>query len=54
MKYLLSLGHTDIMYISGNNHLSTEIERFNGYRKALEEAHIGLDTDLVVNGEYSW
>ncbi len=54
VKYLLSLGHIDIMYIAGDRQLSTEIERFNGYRRAIEEAGIPLNSELLVNGEYSW
>jgi len=54
VKYLLSLGHTNILYIAGDRQLSTEIDRFNGYRRAIEEANIPLNTELLINGEYSW
>ena len=53
-KYLLSLGHTRIMYLAGRRKISTEVERFEGYQKALREQGIGLDSELIVPGEFEW
>jgi LacI family transcriptional regulator len=52
VKYLLNLGHRRIMYLAGPENLSTEIERFTGYRKAISEESIAFDGDLVVSGNY--
>jgi len=56
-KYLLSLGHKDIVYISGPKFISTEIDRFKGFQKAIEESSskgIVLKEDLILQGEYNW
>ena len=53
-KYLLSLGHTRILYLAGRRKISTEVERFEGYQNALREQGIALDNDLVVRGEFDW
>ena len=53
-KYLYSLGHRDIVYISGPRYLSTKNERFEGFRNALEEEGLQLQRDLVLHGEHSW
>lgn len=45
-KYLISLGHTRIAFISGPFDLSTGVDRADGFRKAMEEA------DLPVRGDY--
>jgi LacI family transcriptional regulator len=53
-KYLLSLGHTRIMYLAGRRKVSTEVERFEGYQKALQEQGIALAGELIVPGEFDW
>jgi LacI family transcriptional regulator len=53
-KYLYSLGHRDIVYISGPRYLSTENERFEGFNNALEEEGVHLKKELIVHGEHSW
>jgi LacI family transcriptional regulator len=54
VKYLLSLGHRDIVYIAGPRYLSTERERYRGFRTALEEEGVSLREDLIVQGEHDW
>jgi LacI family transcriptional regulator len=54
VKYLLSLGHRNIAYLSGRSHISTAAERFLGYRKALEEWGVPLREELVLPGNFEW
>lgn len=51
-KHLLGRGHTRIGHISGPASVSTGKLRAQGYRKALREAGLAPDTDLVVPGEF--
>ena len=53
-RYLLSLGHTRILYLAGRRGISTESERFEGYQKALREQGIAFDRELVIPGEFDW
>jgi LacI family transcriptional regulator len=54
VKYLLSLGHKEIVFIGGQDYLSTQRERFAGYRRALEEENILLDNALIILGQHRW
>ena len=54
VKYLLSLGHTDILFIAGSQNVSTAADRFLGYCKALQERGIHVKDELVVNGNFDW
>lgn len=51
-KYLLSLGHRDIVYIAGNDRIDTEWTRREGFEKALKEAGIPIQPELIVHGNY--
>lgn len=51
-RHLLELGHTRIACIAGPSSITPSSERMIGYRKALEEAGIPYDEDLVVRGDY--
>ncbi|MCX8131808.1 MAG: LacI family DNA-binding transcriptional regulator [Clostridia bacterium] len=54
MKHLIGLGHRRIGMIScKNNFLSTK-QREEGYKKALSEAGIDYDPELVQYGDYSF
>ncbi len=46
-QHLLGHGHRRIAYVGDLVHLSTEVNRLAGYRRALEEAGIELDERLV-------
>jgi len=48
VKRLISLGHTRIGAICGIKNVSTAMDRFNGYKKALSEARLPFDTKLAV------
>jgi LacI family transcriptional regulator len=54
VKYLLSLGHRDICFISGSSAVSTGADRAAGYGKALNEAGIASRDDLVIEGKFTW
>ena len=52
-KFLIEKGHRQIAIIHGIDHHPDAIERFEGYKKALEEAGIELDPSLVLDGDFS-
>jgi LacI family transcriptional regulator len=58
-KYLISLGHRSIVVISygwlGDGEQTGSVDHFRllGYRKALEEAGIPFNQDLVIQGAFS-
>lgn len=52
-NYLIGLGHRRIAYIGKNVHAMDAIERFAGYRTALEIASLPLDPDLQQEGKFS-
>jgi LacI family transcriptional regulator len=51
-RYLLELGHRTIGFITGSLNLQVAVNRFEGYRRALEEAHIPFDIGLVREGNF--
>lgn len=51
-KYLLSLGHTKIAYLGGHWPTSSNLERLEGYRKALAEAGIEAREEYIYCGEF--
>jgi LacI family transcriptional regulator len=51
-RHLLELGHTRIACIAGPSSISPSSERITGYRKALEQAGIVPDDDLIIRGDY--
>jgi LacI family transcriptional regulator len=53
MRYLQSLGHRRIGFISGRPDLQSAIRRLDGYRDGLAQAGIAFDPALVVPGDYS-
>ncbi|MCG7535952.1 LacI family DNA-binding transcriptional regulator [Pseudoalteromonas sp. OOF1S-7] len=53
-EHLITLGHTDIAFIKGHpDHSATE-NRFNGYKRALEQHKIPLQDRLVAEGNFSY
>lgn len=51
-QHLIQLGHRKIACITGSMEFPDSVERFNGYKAALEAAHIEFNPNLVVQGEY--
>ncbi len=46
-KYLLGLGHRDILFVGGNRQLSTERNRVLGYKQALAEYGIAMCKEMI-------
>lgn len=46
-QHLLDNGHKRILLLNGPGYISSSLERFHGYKKALEERNIPLDEHLV-------
>lgn len=53
-RYLLSLGHRDILYLAGEGVLSTEKERYAGFKRAMDEENINIDEDYILSCGYSY
>jgi LacI family transcriptional regulator len=51
-RHLLDLGHTRIACIGGPSSITPSAERIIGYRRALEEADLSYDENLVLRGDY--
>ena len=51
-RHLLELGHTQIACIAGPSSITPSAERIIGYRKALEEAGLPFEENLVIRGDY--
>ena len=52
-KYLLDMGHTDIVYIHGGPNRLASIERLEGYQKALQESGHELLPENLLQGDFS-
>lgn len=53
VRYLISLGHRRIAYLSGPPALSTSRDRKRGYQAALAAADISSDNSIVFAGPYT-
>jgi len=51
-KYLIEQGHTRIAIIQGLINTSTNSERVNGYKDALKECGIPIDSKLIVGDDF--
>jgi len=52
-KHLTDLGHRCVGCVSGNLDYHVSADRLNGYKRALSEAGIPFDEELVYEGDYS-
>ena len=52
-EHLLGLGHTRIGLILGESQLITGNQRLAGYRRAHEDAHTQVDSDLICVGSFT-
>ena len=52
-RHLLELGHKDIAYISGPTDKCDASLRLEGHRRALSEAGLPTNPQLIFNGDYS-
>ena len=51
-KHLLELGHRNIAHITGIKDQQDSIRRLNGYLRALAEAGVEVDEDLICEGQF--
>lgn len=54
VKYLIGLGHRRIGLVGCDTQYPSAEQRESGYKKALHEANIELDTDLIIRGDYGF
>ncbi len=52
-QHLLRLGHRRIACIAGPQSLSSALQRVQGYRRALREAGVKADRQLLRNGDFT-
>lgn len=52
-RYLASLGHRRIAYISGHQKHRAVAERFDGYKDGLEQSNLPFEDELVAAGDNS-
>ncbi|GAK53432.1 transcriptional regulator, LacI family [Candidatus Moduliflexus flocculans] len=52
-KYLLDMGHTDIVYIDGPSNRLPSIERLQGYQKALQDRGREILPENILKGDFS-
>ena len=54
-RYLIDLGHKNILYLAGIDGISTEVERFSGFLNALNDDDISFDKDnFYIVGNYDF
>jgi len=51
IRYLIGLGHRRIAYLMGIDAISTQIERLVGWERALREANLPIDDNLIVRAD---
>ncbi|MGC3996557.1 MAG: substrate-binding domain-containing protein [Anaeromyxobacter sp.] len=51
-RHLLELGHRQIAFLAGPPEHADAVDRMKGYRKALKEAGVAYDPDLVVTAGF--
>ena len=52
-KYLISLGHRQIGFITGLMDLGCSQERLQGFNQAMSEAGLEVDQSLIGNGDFT-
>jgi len=53
-RHLIELGHRRIAILAGRLNVSTGLGRLEGFRKALQEAHLPLREDYLRCGDFSF
>jgi LacI family transcriptional regulator len=51
-RHLVELGHRRIAILSGPETISTSIQRVAGYKRALKDAHLKVDSELISYGRF--
>ncbi len=49
-RYLLELGHRDILFLNASLHISSAAERLEGFRRAFSESGVPVNPKLVYSG----
>lgn len=52
-EHLLALGHRRIACLAGSSQVSPSLDRVDGYRRALGQAGIPVDPDLIMTGDFT-
>ena len=52
-KYLLDLGHSNIVYIDGPPNRLASIERLRGYKEALQDSGYEVVPEYILQGDFS-
>lgn len=52
-EYLLKLGHRNIAMISGPHHVSSAVERKEGFRAAMRKQRVTIEPGYIQEGQYS-
>ncbi|MDF1513702.1 MAG: LacI family DNA-binding transcriptional regulator [Anaerolineae bacterium] len=53
IQYLIGLGHQHIAVLSGSPNVSTAVDRVQGYRRAVQDAGLALDEELILEREFT-
>ncbi len=53
-QHLIELGHKNIAFLSGDQHHESTKERLAGFTQAMENNHIVIKKDNIIEGEYSF
>ncbi|WDC85709.1 substrate-binding domain-containing protein [Caloramator sp. mosi_1] len=51
-EHLINMGHKRIGLINGSLNLVVSIDRFEGYKRALEKHNIDIDESIIVSSEF--
>ncbi|HEX2620328.1 MAG TPA: LacI family DNA-binding transcriptional regulator, partial [Phototrophicaceae bacterium] len=51
-RYLIELGHRRIAFIKGISDLHSSASRLDGYLSALEDCHVPVHQEYIVNGDF--
>ncbi len=54
VNYLIGLGHKRIGLVGCNTQYSSALQREMGYKRAMEDAGIPLDPNLIIRGDYGF
>mgnify|MGYP006266533511 CR=1 FL=1 len=52
-RHLVEMGHRRIAYIAGDTNHEDAVERLEGYREAMREAGLAVDSKLIVQGDFT-
>lgn len=52
VEHLIKLGHKKIAHIKGPKFVSTSVDRFEGYKRALKKYGIYLDEEIIIAGGF--